>query len=156
MLGVPFREAGQAARVRSPPSRNLGLESRQLESRAKALARLDLEVSAGWARPTSRGLWGGSAGAQRRASARANSSSSSSSSTAAGGTLYDVLGVAAGCSVEELKTAFRRKARQQHPDVNKAPDAQVGRPLSRQSLGAVCSASLHASAVGKLFVVPAR
>ena len=36
-----------------------GLESRHLESRPKAAARLDLEVSAGWARAGSRGLWGG-------------------------------------------------------------------------------------------------
>jgi hypothetical protein len=36
-----------------------GLES--LESRAKAAARLDLEVSTGWASPSSRGLWGGDA-----------------------------------------------------------------------------------------------
>ena len=36
-----------------------GLESRHLESRPKASARLDLEVSARWASPLSRGLWGG-------------------------------------------------------------------------------------------------
>ena len=36
-----------------------GLESRHLERRPKAAARLDLEVSAGWARAGSRGLWGG-------------------------------------------------------------------------------------------------
>jgi hypothetical protein len=34
---------------------------RHLESRAKASARLVLEVSAGWASPSSRGLWGGDA-----------------------------------------------------------------------------------------------
>ena len=38
----------------------LGLES-QLESRDKAAARLDIDVSAGWASPSSRGLWGGDA-----------------------------------------------------------------------------------------------
>jgi hypothetical protein len=38
-----------------------GLESRRLESRAKAAARLDFEVSAGWASPSPRGLWGGDA-----------------------------------------------------------------------------------------------
>jgi hypothetical protein len=38
-----------------------GLESRQLESRRKEAARLDLEVSAGWVSPSSRGLWGGDA-----------------------------------------------------------------------------------------------
>ena len=38
-----------------------GLESRHLESRPYASARLDLEVSAGWVSPPSRGLWGGEA-----------------------------------------------------------------------------------------------
>jgi hypothetical protein len=37
---------------------NRGLESRHLESRLKAAARLALEVSAGWVIPSSRGLWG--------------------------------------------------------------------------------------------------
>jgi hypothetical protein len=36
-----------------------GLETRHLESRAKAAARLDLEVSAGWVSLSSRDLWGG-------------------------------------------------------------------------------------------------
>jgi hypothetical protein len=38
-----------------------GLEGRHLESRPNAAARLDLEVSAGWASPSSHGLWGGDA-----------------------------------------------------------------------------------------------
>ena len=38
-----------------------GLERRFLGSRAKAVARLFLEVSAGWASPVSRGLWDGDA-----------------------------------------------------------------------------------------------
>ena len=38
-----------------------GFGSRHLESRYKAAARLDLEVSAGWAIPSSRGVWGGDA-----------------------------------------------------------------------------------------------
>jgi hypothetical protein len=42
-------------------ARALGLESRHIESRPKAAARLDLEVSAGWASMSSRGLWGGGA-----------------------------------------------------------------------------------------------
>ena len=41
--------------------RLLGLETRHLESRAKAAARLDLEVSAGWVSLSSRDLWGGDA-----------------------------------------------------------------------------------------------
>ena len=39
----------------------LGLESRRLESRPKAAARLDLEVSAWWVTLSSRGLWSGDA-----------------------------------------------------------------------------------------------
>jgi hypothetical protein len=35
-----------------------GSESRYHESRAKAAERLDLEVPAGWASPSSRRLWG--------------------------------------------------------------------------------------------------
>ena len=44
-----------------PTAKPLGLESRHLESRAKAEARLDLEVSAGWASLSTRGMWGGDA-----------------------------------------------------------------------------------------------
>lgn len=37
---------------------------------------------------------------------------------------YQVLGVERGASAEEIKKAFRRKAREFHPDVNKAHDAE--------------------------------
>ena len=37
---------------------------------------------------------------------------------------YDILGVNQNASAEEIKSAFRKKARQLHPDVNKAPDAE--------------------------------
>jgi len=37
---------------------------------------------------------------------------------------YDVLGVPRDCDPEEIKRAFRRLARQYHPDVNKSPDAE--------------------------------
>ena len=37
---------------------------------------------------------------------------------------YEVLGLARNASNDDLKGAFRRLARQYHPDVNKEPDAE--------------------------------
>ena len=37
---------------------------------------------------------------------------------------YDILGVSRDANEQEIKKAFRRKARDLHPDVNKAPDAE--------------------------------
>lgn len=37
---------------------------------------------------------------------------------------YEVLGVARGSDAAEIKTSYRRLARQYHPDINKGPDAE--------------------------------
>src|ERR671922_1255579 len=37
---------------------------------------------------------------------------------------YDVLGVSRGASEREIKSAFRRLARELHPDVSEQPDAE--------------------------------
>lgn len=37
---------------------------------------------------------------------------------------YEILGIPKGAGKDEIKGAFRKKARQYHPDVNKAPDAE--------------------------------
>ena len=38
---------------------------------------------------------------------------------------YEVLGVPRTADAEEIKRAFRRLARQYHPDVNKSPEAEA-------------------------------
>ena len=37
---------------------------------------------------------------------------------------YDILGIPRNASIEDIKAAFRKLARQYHPDVSKEPDAE--------------------------------
>ena len=37
---------------------------------------------------------------------------------------YNILGLHAGCGVEEIKKAYRKKAREFHPDINPSPSAK--------------------------------
>lgn len=37
---------------------------------------------------------------------------------------YRILGLQNGCSTEEIKKAYRKRAREYHPDINHAPDAK--------------------------------
>lgn len=43
----------------------------------------------------------------------------------AGRDFYEILGVSRAASADEIRSAYRKLARQYHPDVNKAPDAQA-------------------------------
>ena len=60
LMGIPGSgECVSASQLRVVLPLALGFGKPPLESRAKAAARLDLEVSAGWVSPSSRGVMGG-------------------------------------------------------------------------------------------------
>ena len=61
---------------------------------------------------------------------------------------YETLGINRGANKDEIRTAYRKLARQYHPDVNKAPDAEsriqrdqrgLRNPIGRQQTGSVRS-----------------
>ncbi len=37
---------------------------------------------------------------------------------------YQILGLSSGASIDEIKRAYRQKARMYHPDINHSPEAK--------------------------------
>jgi len=57
---------------------------------------------------------------------------------------YEVLGIGRNASDDEIKSAFRKLARQFHPDVNKEPDAEENSKNSTKAYGVLSDADKRA------------
>ena len=57
---------------------------------------------------------------------------------------YDILGVGRNASDDEIKAAFRKLARQYHPDVNKEPDAEENFKEINEAYGVLSDADKRA------------
>ena len=64
--------------------------------------------------------------------------------------LYAVLGVAYDADAPTIKAAFRAKAKQVHPDVNRAPDAEAAFRLLKRAHEVLSDAMLRAAYDGEL------
>ena len=58
---------------------------------------------------------------------------------------YEVLGISRSASADEVKSAFRNLARQYHPDVNKAPDAEEKFKEINEAYGVLSDADKRAA-----------